>query len=117
MLISNATTKGQKKGVEAAKYRKVRIVNPRIQECITEGALDLMKAVGFEVKVDFYDEKFLVYPLQENPEWLSDALAMMKQEIAKLVGEYLKDKDEYKTKQNKYLSFTCYPSKTTTLAS
>jgi hypothetical protein len=52
-LIVNATTKGQDVHHEetAAKFRKVRLANPKIKAAVVDvsGALDLMMAVGFQL--------------------------------------------------------------------
>jgi hypothetical protein len=52
-LIVNATTKGQDVHNEetAAKFRKVRLANPKIKAAVVDvsGALDLMMAVGFQL--------------------------------------------------------------------
>ena len=96
-LINNATDKGQKD----PKYRKIRVSNPRIQECNIPGALDILKAVGFEVKEDFYDETFLAYPRQEPPNWLVCALEMMQATVDDFTSQAKRphldgDKDNYR---------------------
>jgi len=80
-LVSNATTKGQAPGEAAAKFRRVRLANPKISQAIveTEGALDLLMSTGFELKEE-EGESVLVFPADTTgPEWLPSALAMMQQ--------------------------------------
>lgn len=80
-LVSNATTKGQAPGEAAAKFRRVRLANPKISQAIveTEGALDLLMSTGFELKEE-EGESVLVFPADTaGPEWLPSALAMMQQ--------------------------------------
>jgi hypothetical protein len=77
-LIINATTKGQADGEESAKFRRVRLTNPKIKEVITDvqGALELMMAVGFVLSENEEDgETYLVYPMDVGvPDWLSGGL-------------------------------------------
>ena len=80
-LIINATTKGQQESDECAKFRRVRLSNPKIKEAITDvqGALELMMAVGFVLSENDEDgETYLVYPLDVGvADWLSGALGRM----------------------------------------
>jgi hypothetical protein len=80
-LIVNATTKGQADGEESAKFRRVRLSNPKIKEVITdiEGALELMMAVGFVlIENQEEGETYLVYPIDVGvPNWLNGALDRM----------------------------------------
>jgi hypothetical protein len=77
-LIINATTKGQADGEESAKFRRVRLTNPKIKEVIidVQGALELMMAVGFVLSENEEDgETYLVYPMDVGvPDWLSGGL-------------------------------------------
>mmetsp|Transcript_21943 Transcript_21943/g.50642 ORF Transcript_21943/g.50642 Transcript_21943/m.50642 type:complete len:406 (+) Transcript_21943:1-1218(+) len=82
-LIVNATTKGQNTAdlAAAAKFRKVRLSNPKIKAAITDvhGGLELMLSVGFQLS-DEGGESFLVYPPGDNgPAWLPRALQQMEQ--------------------------------------
>ena len=81
-LIINATTKGQMGDDEAsAKFRKIRLTNPKIAETITDvyGAVDLMISVGFFVwKMPDSEDPHLLYPPgNKGPTWLPKALNMM----------------------------------------
>ena len=80
-LIINATTKGQQESDQCAKFRRVRLSNPKIKEVITDvqGALELMMAVGFVLSENDEDgETYLVYPLDVGvADWLSGALGRM----------------------------------------
>lgn len=80
-LIINATTKGQADGEESAKFRRVRLTNPKIKEVIidVQGALELMMAVGFVLSENEEDgETYLVYPMDVGvPDWLSGGLDRM----------------------------------------
>lgn len=81
-LIVNATTKGQTGDEEAsAKFRRVRLSNPKIKAAITDvhGALDLMMSVGFVLSENDDDgETYLVFPPgSTGPEWLPRALKKM----------------------------------------
>lgn len=80
-LLVNATTKGQDADeATAAKFRRVRLENPKIKAAIVdvEGALDLMMACGFELSAEEAGESVLVYPPgEEGPAWLSTALKRM----------------------------------------
>ena len=82
-LIINATTKGQVNSSNdpesAAKFRRVRLSNPKIKETITDrnGAIDVMMACGFVLSDNEIDgETYLTYPLATTgPPWLQRALA------------------------------------------
>ena len=80
-LIINATTKGQQESEDCAKFRRVRLSNPKIKEVITDvqGALELMMAVGFVLSENDEDgETYLVYPLDVGvADWLNGALERM----------------------------------------
>lgn len=77
-LIINATTKGQAVTEDSAKFRRVRLSNPKIKEVITDiqGALELMMAVGFVLSENEEEgETYLVYPMDVGvPEWIDGAL-------------------------------------------
>ena len=81
-LVSNATTKGQntEDGDEAAaKFRRVRLSNPKIKAAIVDvnGGLDLMMSFGFQL-IEEDGESFLTYPLGDSgPKILSAALRQM----------------------------------------
>jgi len=79
-LMVNATTKGQNVGdPNAAKFRKVRLTNAKIQAAITNvhGALDIMMSIGFQLAEEG-GESYLVYPAPfAGPKWLSTALKQM----------------------------------------
>merc|ERR1712232_1091771 len=71
-LLTNATTKGQKPGEDAAKFRKVRLANPKIKAAIVdvEGAVECMLACGFILE-EQDGESVLVYPADTpGPDWL-----------------------------------------------
>lgn len=82
-LIINATTKGQAESSNdtesAAKFRRVRLSNPKISETITHrnGAIDVMMACGFVLSDNELDgEVYLTYPPgTTGPPWLQLALA------------------------------------------
>mmetsp|Transcript_21276 Transcript_21276/g.61039 ORF Transcript_21276/g.61039 Transcript_21276/m.61039 type:complete len:465 (-) Transcript_21276:194-1588(-) len=81
-LIVNATTKGQTGPEEtSAKFRRVRLSNPKIKAAITDvhGALDLMMSVGFVLSENEDDgETYLVFPPgSSGPSWLPQALKKM----------------------------------------
>jgi len=81
-LVVNATTKGQTGPEEAsAKFRRVRLSNPKIKAAITDihGALDLMMSVGFVLSENEEDgETYLVFPPgSTGPSWLHRALKKM----------------------------------------
>ena len=81
-LIVNATTKGQTGPEEtSAKFRRVRLSNPKIKAAITDvhGALDLMMSVGFVLSENEDDgETYLVFPpASTGPSWLPLALKKM----------------------------------------
>ena len=81
-LIVNATTKGQTGDEEtSAKFRRVRLSNPKIKAAITDvhGALDLMMSVGFVLRENDDDgETYLVFPPgSTGPSWLPRALKKM----------------------------------------
>lgn len=82
-LIINATTKGQAESSNdtesAAKFRRVRLSNPKINETITHrnGAIDVMMACGFVLSDNELDgETYLAYPPgTTGPPWLQLAFA------------------------------------------
>ena len=82
-LILNATTKGQQRTEEeeAAKFRKVRLDNPKIKQAIVEvpGNIQLLLSVGFQlVECENHNESLLVFPPQyTGPVWLPTALRRM----------------------------------------
>ncbi|KAG7372586.1 PUB domain containing protein [Nitzschia inconspicua] len=83
-LIVNATTKGQDAADEdaAAKFRKVRLSNPKIKAAVVDvtGALDLMMSVGFQLLDDDGGESCLVFPPHyQEPTWLATVLKRMEQ--------------------------------------
>jgi PUB domain len=82
-LIVNATTKGQGADEEtAAKFRKVRLENPKIKAAVVDvsGSLDLMMLVGFQLLDDEGGESCLVFPPHyDEPEWLATVLKRMEQ--------------------------------------
>jgi len=89
-LIVNATTKGQGSDEEAsAKFRKVRLANPKIKKAIVDvpGNFDLLTLVGFQLATDdATDENLLVFPPgNKGPEWLPTALAKMEKQEKALV--------------------------------
>lgn len=81
-LINNAITKGQQGNDEtSAKFRRVRLSNPKIKEAIADvnGGLELMMSVGFVLSENDEDgETYLVFPPgKKGSSWLSNALSMM----------------------------------------
>lgn len=84
VVITNAVTKGQTKDKDAAKYRRIRVTNTKVQKCNIDGAFGLLMAVGFAVREDFDGEKWLVYPKRENPEWMPAALEAIKVQLGEL---------------------------------
>lgn len=81
-LINNAITKGQQGNDEtSAKFRRVRLSNPKIKQAITDiqGALELMMSAGFVLSENDEDgETYLVFPPGEKGHgWLGNALSMM----------------------------------------
>jgi len=86
-VILNATTKGQQSDEESsAKFRKLRLSNPKIRSLICEmnGALELLISVGFHLSEDSdtssEGETFLMYPEgSSGPTWLGKALKRMEQ--------------------------------------
>ncbi|KAG7343429.1 PUB domain containing protein [Nitzschia inconspicua] len=82
-LIVNATTKGQDADEDAAaKFRKVRLSNPKIKAAVVDvtGALDLMMSVGFQLLDDDGGESCLVFPPHyQEPTWLTTVLKRMEQ--------------------------------------
>lgn len=98
-LILNATTKGQDNDDEetAAKFRKIRLHNPKIQAAVTRmpGAVDLLLAVGFQLHQDDTTstdtdehcdgrvESVLLYPPGDRgPSWLPAALQQMERYVS-----------------------------------
>lgn len=78
-LLTNATTKGQTPGEDAAKFRKVRLANAKIKAAIVdvEGAIELMLACGFSLE-EQDGESVLIYPADfPGPDWLPAALKLM----------------------------------------
>jgi len=78
-LVTNATTKGQNPGEDSAKFRKVRLANPKIKAAIVdvEGAVEIMLACGFILE-EQEGESVLVYPADTpGPDWLPMALKQL----------------------------------------
>lgn len=78
-VIVNATTKGQTDGDDAAKYRKVRLSNPKIKAAVTDthGSIELMISTGFALS-EIDGETYLVYPTSATSKpWLSRAMRRM----------------------------------------
>lgn len=72
-LVVNATTKSD------AKFRRVRLSNAKIKAAVVdvEGALDIMRSVGFEW-VEEDGEAFLEYPADSmGPKWLATAVSRL----------------------------------------
>lgn len=83
-LVVNATTKGQKPGDDAAKFRKVRLGNPKIQAAIVEvqGAVEFLIATGFSLE-EQDGESHLIYPADcPGPDWLPIAMKHLDRQIA-----------------------------------
>ena len=83
-IIVNATTKGQVTDeTGAAKYRRVRLSNPKIKVAITDvhGAIELMLSTGFVLEeCQETGETYLVYPkATEAKPWLQDALVRIEE--------------------------------------
>ncbi|KAL7486782.1 hypothetical protein ACHAW6_012383 [Cyclotella cf. meneghiniana] len=97
-LIYNAVTKGQrglkddKEEETAAKFRRVRLSNPKIKEAVTDmhGALEVMMAVGFVLSENEADgETYLVFPPgEEVADWIEVALRQMEEYELALNVEY-----------------------------
>lgn len=83
-LLINATTKGQAKGEDSAKFRRVRLENAKIKAALVDvpGAIEVMLATGFQL--DEQDgESVLVFPANNTgPEWLPTALKQMEHAAA-----------------------------------
>ena len=87
-LVVNATTKGRDPdAVDAAKFRRVRLSNPKVSAAIVDppGAFDLMLAFGF-LLTEEDGESWLVYPAaaadadaDSLPAWLPEALDRLQQ--------------------------------------
>jgi hypothetical protein len=78
-LLLNATTKGQTPGEDAAKFRKVRLANPKIKTAIVDvqGAVELLLATGFGLE-EQEGESVLIYPADcPGPDWLEAALQQL----------------------------------------
>lgn len=81
-LVKNATTKGQSAGIgeaEAAKFRRVRLSNPKIKVAVLDvhGAFDLMMSFGFQLTEDG-EETYLAFPLgSKGPDFLLAAIRQM----------------------------------------
>jgi hypothetical protein len=78
-LMINATTKGQMPGEDAAKFRKVRLVNPKIKAALVDvqGAVEVMLSVGFSLD-EQEGESVLIFPADyPGPEWLPTALRQL----------------------------------------
>lgn len=93
-MVHNATSSS--KGQNHAKYRSVKMDNPKIQSYSDiDGALDLLLSFGFEIKENFDDEQCLVYPkkaLGKNvPVWHQEALQVLKDKAAVLRRSQLGD--------------------------
>ena len=73
-LIVNATTKGQGTTDDAAKFRKVRLGNPKIKAAIVdvEGAVDLMMSTGFQIAEQ--DGESVLQYTGTAPSWLPGAI-------------------------------------------
>lgn len=81
-LLNNAITKGQQGNNEtSAKFRRVRLSNPKIKEAIADvqGGLELMMSVGFVLSENDEDsETYLVFPPgDKGADWLNSALSIM----------------------------------------
>jgi hypothetical protein len=78
-LLLNATTKGQTPGEDAAKFRKVRLANPKIKAAIVDvqGAVKFLLSTGFELE-EQEGEYVLIYPADcPGPDWLEAALQQL----------------------------------------
>lgn len=84
-LITNATTKGQQEGTpDSAKFRKIRLANPKIQSSIVQvsGALETLMAVGFLLQ-EQEGESVLIYPESNSiPSWIPSAIQQLEQAAA-----------------------------------
>ena len=96
-LITNATntSKGQQEDIEAgAKFRKVRLENPKIKAAIVDipGTIQLLFSVGFQLmECEENQESVLLFPSCQTytePEWLSTALRKMEQQEKLLLKNY-----------------------------
>ena len=90
-LVLNAATKGQQlDNPDSAKFRRVRLANPKISAAVVDppGALDLMLSCGFVLtEIDDDDdggggtnESVLVFPALSSeplPAWLPEAIKRM----------------------------------------
>ncbi|OEU06631.1 hypothetical protein FRACYDRAFT_278408 [Fragilariopsis cylindrus CCMP1102] len=96
-LITNATNKlkGQQEDIDAgAKFRKVRLENPKIKAAIVDipGTIQLLLSVGFQLmECEENQESVLLFPSCQTytePEWLSTALRKMEQQEKLLLKNY-----------------------------
>jgi hypothetical protein len=82
-LVLNATTKGQNTSnpEEAAKFRKVRLANPKIRAALVDvpGAMDIMLLAGFQLG-EQQGESVLLFPItiaDGAPEWWPAAVEQL----------------------------------------
>ena len=78
-LVLNAITKGQTPQEDAAKFRKVRLANPKIKATLVDvpGALEIMLSTGFALE-EHDGESVLVFPPDNvGPDWLSSAMQQL----------------------------------------
>jgi hypothetical protein len=71
-LVLNATTKGQTPNEDAAKFRKVRLENPKIKAALVDvpGAMEILLLAGFQLSETQEGESVLVFPADTlGPEW------------------------------------------------
>ncbi|GAX16646.1 hypothetical protein FisN_23Lh225 [Fistulifera solaris] len=80
-LIVNATTKGQLDNEDSSKFRRIRLDNPKINEAVvqTEGALDLLLSVDFQLAEDDGTSLLVYPPGNTGPVWLLQALEQLEQ--------------------------------------
>ncbi|GAX18331.1 hypothetical protein FisN_23Hh225 [Fistulifera solaris] len=80
-LIVNATTKGQLDAEDSSKFRRIRLDNTKINEAVvqTEGALDLLLSVDFQLAEDDGTSLLVYPPGNTGPVWLVQALEQLEQ--------------------------------------
>ena len=99
-MIQNATTRGQ----QDSKYRRIPLDSKCIQKCNIEGAVELVLALGFDVKEDFDDRKYFVYPRQEAPDWIPAAIEAIDHVLSSYGSESVYDPQSVRAARLKKLT-------------
>lgn len=78
-LILNAITKGQTPNDDAAKFRKVRLANPKIKAALVDvpGAVEVMLSTGFSLQEQEGESVLIFPPDYVGPDWLPSAMKQL----------------------------------------